>query len=102
MACQSGQVGPLIYNQDNSGTSTDITTNVQYTAQEFGAPPGAQILPYGNPSVSIHRGSAQVRDVVITPDAYTFEVWTQAADDGLFGHHSGAITVSTTFFWYSE
>lgn len=99
----TGTTPPLTYNQDNSGTDTDITTVINYTPQEFGAPPGAQISVglFSPPQPSVHRGSAAVRDVTVTPTAISFEVWTQAASGGLFGHHSGSITVVTSFSWWA-
>jgi hypothetical protein len=102
MAYQTGTIGPITYSQDNSGTDSDITTNVQYTPQEYGAPEGAQILPGVSQSVHVFRGKAYVQDLLIGQDTITFQVYTQAANDGLFGWHSGSISVSTAFQWFFE
>jgi hypothetical protein len=103
MAYQSGLVGPISYHQDNSGTNTDITTGQVYTPQQFGAPATAQIIPGTvNQSVYVSRGKAYLQDVNINEEAITFQVYTQAADDGFFGHHSGSITVDTAFQWESQ
>ncbi|SDK59315.1 hypothetical protein [Arthrobacter sp. ok362] len=103
MAYQSGLVGPIVYNQDNSGVRTDTDTNIVFTPQEFGAPAGAQIIPPTvNQSYTVSRGQAYVHNLVIEANAIVFQVFTQAADDGLFGHHSGAISVGTSFQWYLD
>jgi len=103
MAYQSGTVGPLNYNQDNSGVKTDTTTDIQYLPQQFGAPDGAQIITGTvNQGYTVSRGTAYVENLVIQEGGITFQVYTQAADDGIFGHHSGAITVNTSFQWYAE
>jgi hypothetical protein len=102
MAYASGTIGPIVYSQDNSGTDNDIVTDIQYTAQEYGAPVGAQIRPPVGQGVHVTRGSAHVQNLVIGADSITFQVYTQAANDGLFGWHSGSITVSTNFQWFTE
>jgi hypothetical protein len=103
MAHQSGTVGPVTYSQDNSGVHTDTTTQIEYTPQQFGASATAQIIPGTvQQSYTVFRGLAYVQDVNITQGSITFQVYTQAADDGLFGHHSGSITVSTSFQWESQ
>ena len=103
MAYQSGTVGPITYSQDNSGVATDTTTGIQYTPEQFGAPAGAQIITGTiNQGYIVFRGKAYVQDLVEAPDAVSFQVYTQAADDGLFGHHSGSIAVATTFQWFSD
>ncbi len=103
MAYQSGLVGPVTYSQDNSGVNTDTTTRIEYTPQQFGAPATAQIIAGTvNQSYYVSRGLAYVQDVEITPISITFQVYTQAAADGLFGHHSGSITVGTSFQWESQ
>lgn len=103
MTFQSGLVGPITYYQDNSGVKTDTTTPIEYTPQQFGAPATAQIITGTlNQSYWVSRGTAYVQDLNITPDSITFQVYTQAADNGLFGHHSGAITVATSFQWESQ
>ncbi|MEV6825767.1 hypothetical protein [Amycolatopsis sp. NPDC051102] len=43
-----------------------------------------------------------MQNVKITETAVDFEVFTQAAGGFPFGHHSGAISVSTSFQWYLE
>jgi hypothetical protein len=103
MAYQSGLVGPIVYKQDNSGVNTDTTTQEVYTPQQFGAPATAQIIPGTvQQSYWVSRGLAYVQDVNITQESIAFQVYTQAADDGWFGHHSGAITVGTSFQWESQ
>lgn len=103
MVYQSGLVGPIVYSQDNSGVNNDITTQIVYTPQMFGAPATAQIIPgTANTTVQVHRGSASITPPLVTEDSITFSVWTQAAGGGLFGHHSGSITVSTSFMWYTQ
>lgn len=103
MAYQTGLVGPISYHQDNSGVRTDTTTQQDYTPQQFGAPATAQIIPGTvNQSYYVSRGSAYVQNLNITANSITFQVFTEAANDGLFGHHSGAITVDTAFQWFSD
>jgi multidrug efflux pump subunit AcrA (membrane-fusion protein) len=102
MPYQTGTVGPITYSQDNSGNPDDITTALTYTPQEYGAPQGAQIMPGVSQSVHVFRGKAYVENLIIGQDSITFQVYTQAANDGLFGWHSGSITVSTTFQWSSD
>lgn len=103
MAYQSGLVGPIVYSQDNSGSSTDITQPITYTPQMYGAPATAQIIPGSiNMSVQVHRGLAYIEFYEADEDSIKFVVYTQAAGGGLFGHHSGSITVSTSFMWYSQ
>jgi hypothetical protein len=100
---QSGLVGPISYYQDNSGVNTDTTTSIVYTPQQFGAPATAQIIPATvNQSYYVSRGKAYVQDLNINEESITFQVYTQAADNGWFGHHSGAITVNTSFQWESQ
>jgi hypothetical protein len=102
MGYQTGTIGPITYSQDNSGVNTDEDNTVTYTPEQFGAPPGAQIIT-GQVQQNQHvtRGTAYVHNLTATADAISFEVFTQAANDSwFFGWHSGAIDVSTTFTWY--
>jgi hypothetical protein len=101
MGYQTGTVGPITYSQDNSGNNTDTDTAVNYTPEQFGAPPGAQIIT-GTVQINqyVSRGKAYVHNETITADAVSYDVYTQAANDGWFGWHSGSITVNTTFQWY--
>lgn len=96
-------VGPIVYNQDNSGVNTDTTTPIEYRPEQFGAPAGARIIP-GTVAqgYTVFRGLAYVQDVRITATNITFDVYTQAAGGGIFGHHSGSIAVSTSFQWFVE
>jgi hypothetical protein len=103
MPYQSGLVGPISYHQDNSEVNTDTDTPIVFTPQQFGAPATAQIIPATvNQSYYVSRGQAYVQGLNITEESITFQVYTQAASDGLFGHHSGAITVDTAFQWESQ
>lgn len=103
MAYQSGSVGPITYHQDNSGVNTDTTAQIEFTPQQFGAPATAQIIPATvNQSYTVDRGTAYVQGLNITPDSITYQVYTQAASGGLFGHHSGEIDVTTSFQWESQ
>jgi hypothetical protein len=103
MAFQSGVVDPIAYHQSNSGVSTDTTTDITYTPQEFGAPPGARIITGTvDQSYQVNRGTAYVQNLSIHESGVSFQVFTQAAGGGLFGHHSGDIVVSTAFRWYTE
>jgi hypothetical protein len=102
MGYQTGTVGPIVYYQDNSGDATDTDTPINYKPDQFGAPSGAQII---TGTVQIHqtvsRGKAYVHNEDPTPEGISFMVYTQAANDSwLFGWHSGAITVTTSFQWY--
>ncbi len=101
MGYQTGTIGPITYSQDNSGVATDTDTRVVYQPAMFGAPPGAQVIT-GTVQITQHvsRGLAYLHNEEITPDGISFMVYTQAANTGLFGWHSGAITVTTTFQWY--
>ena len=36
----------------------------------------------------------------LSPREIQFKVWTWAAENGLFGHHFGEITVTTWFGWF--
>jgi hypothetical protein len=101
MAYHVGQVGPITYHQDNSGTDQDITTPIVYTPEMFGAPAGSQVItPLVSQTVYRSRGAGAVRNLSTSADAISFLVWTQAADNGLFGHHSGSIDVTTAFTWW--
>jgi hypothetical protein len=102
MGYQTGTIGPISYHQDNSGDNTDTDTDINYTPEQFGAPPGAQIIPGLVQQVyHVTRGTAYVHNLTVTADAISFDVFTQAANDSwFFGWHSGAIDVSTTFTWY--
>jgi hypothetical protein len=44
MGYQTGTVGPIVCSQDNSGVNTDTDTSINYKPDQFGAPPGAQII----------------------------------------------------------
>jgi hypothetical protein len=103
MAFQTGFAGPVSYHQDNSGVHDDTTTPIRYTPQQFGAPPEAKVIQ-GTVSQSyyVSRGKAYVQNVNVQEAEITFQVYTQAANDGLFGWHSGAITVDTAFQWYTS
>ncbi len=102
MGYQTGTIGPITYSQDNSGANTDTDTAVNYTPEQFGAPPGAQIIPgQVQQTRQVTRGTAYVHNLTVTADAISFDVFTQAANDSwFFGWHSGAINVSTAFTWY--
>jgi hypothetical protein len=101
MGYQTGTVGPLTYTQDNSGNANDTDTPVNYMPDQFGAPPGAQIITGTvQQTLAVTRGTAYVHNQTVTSDAISFMVYTQAASDGLIGSHSGAITVTTKFQWY--
>lgn len=103
MAYQTGFVGPIVYFQDNSGNNEDTDTFIEYTPQQFGAPATAQIIVGTiQQSYYVSRGTAYIHDLNLTPDAITFWVFTQAAGGFPIGHHSGAITVSTSFQWESQ
>ncbi len=101
MGYQTGTIGPITYPQDNSGNPNDMDNTVTYTPEEYGAPPGAQIMTASvQVSPWVIRGKAYVHNETITADTIQFQVYTQAANDGLFGWHSGSIVVTTTFQWY--
>jgi hypothetical protein len=103
MAYQSGMVGPIVYHQDNSGVSTDTTTSIEYRPEQYGAPRGARIIPATvMQGYTVFRGLAYVRNVRITEAGIAFEVFTEAAGGFPFGHHSGSISVSTSFQWYLD
>jgi hypothetical protein len=103
MPFQTGTVGPINYDQSNSGNPTDTTTAISYTPQQFGAPEGARIIvgtveiPY-----EVTRGLAYIEDLVKTEESISFNVFTQAAGGFPIGHHSGEIHVHTTFSWYLQ
>jgi hypothetical protein len=102
MGYQTGTVGPITYSQDNSGDDTDKDTPINYKPEQFGAPPGAQIITgEAHTDQYVSRGKAYVHNEDTTPEGISFMVYTQAANDSwFFGWHSGAITVTTTFQWY--
>lgn len=101
MGYQTGTVGPITYTQDNSGNANDTDTPVNYMPEQFGAPPGAQIITGTvQQTLAVTRGTAYVHNETITSDAISFMVYTQAASGGIIGSHSGAITVTTKFQWY--
>ena len=102
MGYQTGTIGPVIYSQDNSGVATDTDTPLNYKPDQFGAPPGAQIITATvRITQSVGRGTAYVHNEDVTPEGISFMVYTQAAGSSWFwGWHSGQITVSTTFQWY--
>src|SRR5262245_5112205 len=102
MGYQWGWSGYLTYHQDNSAYTTDQTTTITYTPADVGAPPGA-VIQTGLYNIDGHvvRGNAAVTNpIMVTPEKISFVVWTQAADNGLFGHHSGEIVVTTWFAWF--
>src|SRR5579872_3146625 len=102
MGYQTGTIGPISYYQDNSGNSNDIDNTIIYTPDQWGAPQGSQIIP-GTVQITqyVSRGTAYVHNESVSPAAIQFDVYTQAANDSwLFGHHSGAITVTTSFMWF--
>jgi len=102
MGYETGTVGPLTYIQNNSGVSSDTDTHIVYTPEMFGAPPGAQIVGTVDMKQKYtgEGGAASVHNEEISPDEISFWVYTQAAGGFPFGHHSGGITVTTTFQWY--
>lgn len=56
---------------------------------QFGAPPAAQIITgLTQHGVSICRDDPQVSGPTTTAESITWQVNTQPADNGLFGHHS--------------
>jgi hypothetical protein len=59
-------------------------------------------MPGVSQSVHVFRGKAYVENLEIGQDAINFQVYTQAANDGPFGWHSGSITVATSFQWFLE
>jgi hypothetical protein len=101
---QTGTIGPIVYNQDNSGTNADITTPINYKPEMFGAPAGSEIIVATvGQRVHISRGTASVQAFSSTPEGISFNVYTQAAGHSWFwGWHSGVISVSTTFQWYKK
>jgi hypothetical protein len=102
MGYQTGTVGPISYPQDNSGNANDIDNTIIYTPEQWGAPQGSQIIP-GTVQITqyVSRGLAYVHNETVSPAAIQFDVYTQAANDSwFFGHHSGAITVATSFQWF--
>jgi hypothetical protein len=102
MGYQTGTIGPISFYQDNSGDSNDMDTTVTYTPEMYGAPPGAQIMTASvQVSPYVIRGKAYVHNESVSADSVQFEVYTQAANDGWFGWHSGSIVVTTTFQWWS-
>ncbi len=103
MPYRTATVGPIVYNQDNSGVNTDTTTLIEFRPEQFGAPDSAKIIPASvDQEYTVSRGLAYVQNVRITEANIIFEVFTQAAGGFPFGHHSGSIAVSTSFQWYSE
>ena len=102
MGYQTGTIGPVIYTQDNTGNATDTDTPLNYKPEQFGAPPGAQIITASvSVTQSVGRGTAYVHNENVTPEGISLMVFTQAAGSSWFwGWHSGQITVSTTFQWY--
>ena len=107
MPFQSGFVGPsstpplLPYHQSNSGVADDKDIHITYTPQEFGAPVGAIIITF-NQQYSVTQGLAYVHNLRVDANEIAFDVFTQAAGGFPFGHHSGDITVNTTFTWALE
>lgn len=102
MGYQTGHVGPITYHQDNSGSITPISTTVVYTPIQFGAPPAAQIIPgLTQHGISFCRDNPQVEGPYITAENITWQVNTQPADNGLFGHHSGCVDITTEFYWWT-
>jgi hypothetical protein len=102
MGYQTGTIGPIAYTQDNSGDQMNEDVPVTYTPEQFGAPPGAQVIT-GTVQQALHitRGTPSVSNYSATADAIQFMVHTAAANDSwFFGWHSGAITVTTTFSWF--
>ena len=102
MGYQTGTIGPISYHQDNSGVKTDTDTAITYTPEQFGAPPGAEIITgLVQQHSTVSRGTAYVHNLTVTDTAIQFDVFTQAANDSwFFGWHSGSIEVSTSFTWY--
>ncbi len=102
MGYQQGTIGPIAYHQDNSGVSTDTDTPINYKPEQFGAPPGSNIIA-GTVQINQHvyRGTAYVHNKTIAAEGISFDVFTQAAGSSWFwGWHSGGIDVTTTFQWY--
>jgi hypothetical protein len=102
MTYQFGTIGPINYTQDNSGVRDDTHQTITYTPEQYGAPPGAQIIPGSvQQQVSVSRGLAYIENMRITDRDIFFDVFTQAANDSwFFGWHSGHIDVSTSFTWF--
>ena len=102
MTYSTGFVGPVVYTQDNSGVADDTETKIEYTPQQYGAPADAKIIAGSvTQSYWVQRGLAYVKDVSIEDADISFLVYSQAAGGFPFGHHSGSITVSTSFQWYA-
>jgi hypothetical protein len=102
MPYQYGTIGPIDYAQDNSGVRDDTRQTIIYTPEQYGAPPGAQIIPGTvQQQVSVSRGLAYIENLRIRDREILFDVFTQAANDSwFFGWHSGSIVVSTSFTWF--
>lgn len=104
MGFQKGTIGPIVFNQDNSGTNTDTTTPINYKPEMFGAPAGSKVV-VGTVAQTVHvsRGKAYVENLTSNAEGISFDVYTQAAGSSWFwGWHSGAISVSTRFEWYYQ
>ncbi|WP_156081332.1 hypothetical protein [Amycolatopsis vancoresmycina] len=83
--------------------NTDTTVSIEYRPEQYGAPDGARIIPGTvTQGYTVFRGLAYVQNVKITETSIEFEVFSQAAGGFPFGHHSGSISVSTSFQWYLE
>ena len=83
-------------------SETTRTRRSRYTPEQFGAPPGAQIIPgLVQQQVWVMRGLAYVENLRITEHEISFDVFTQAANESwFFGWRSGSIAVTTSFTWY--
>jgi hypothetical protein len=102
MPYQSGRIGPLYIDQNNSGTSRDIRTPVDYRPGEFGAPHGALIQPGSFHQDITAHGDAHVDNLHVNDTVISFEVSTVAAGGFPIGHHSSRLEVWTSFTWYLE
>jgi hypothetical protein len=102
MPYQTGTVDQS-YLQDNGGCPNDLTENVSYTPEQFGAPGGAKIIE-GTVLVTpeVLHGNAWISDKNVTGDIVQFVAHTEAAGGFPFGHHSSAIKVHTMFQWYTD
>jgi hypothetical protein len=75
---QSGFVGPIEYQQDNSGVADDKTTTLTHTPRQFGAPVGAQnIADTVTVQYDIGDGTTGVQNLHIQPDAAACDVHTK-------------------------
>jgi hypothetical protein len=50
----------------------------------------------------IHRGPPELRDVNVTWNSVSFTIFAPAARGGLFGRHSGSMTVHVSFAYFDS